>query len=70
MWFFGCSQRFAQRLIESEQVQSYKIGEKRRIVLDSAKRLRERQIAKGPQLSRPPQTGKRPVGRPRKAEAS
>jgi hypothetical protein len=70
MWFFDCSQRFAQRLIETGQVESYKIGEKRRIVYASAERLRERLIARGPQLSPRPVTGKRPVGRPKKQAAS
>jgi hypothetical protein len=47
-------------------VESYLLGGKRRIVFASLKRYRAVCLAKGPQLSHRPLTGKRPVRRPRK----
>ena len=74
MWFGDWSPRQVFRLISPPNgepnkppaVESFLLGGKRRIVFDSLKRYREACIAKGPQLSTRPVTGKRPVGRPRK----
>jgi hypothetical protein len=62
-WFFDCSPRLAQRLVETKQVTSYKLGGKRRVDFDSAKRLRAELIQLGLQR---PQTGKRKPGGQRK----
>jgi hypothetical protein len=74
MWFGDWSPRQVFRLIEPLKndpdkrpiVESYLLGGKRRIIFASLKRYRADCIAKGPQLSTRPVTGKRPVGRPRK----
>jgi hypothetical protein len=64
----GLSVRTIRRLIEAGEWESFLLGgSRRRIVLASILRHRERCIAAGPQLGQRPTTGKRPVGRPRKA---
>ena len=74
MWFGDWSPRQVFRLIspptddpnKPPAVESFLLGGKRRIVFDSLKRYRAACVARGPQLSTRPVTGKRPVGRPRK----
>jgi hypothetical protein len=67
MWFGDWSQRQTFRLIESGEVETFVFGGKRRIIFESLKQYRARCIAKGPQRTPRFRTGKRPVGRPRKA---
>jgi excisionase family DNA binding protein len=62
----GIPRRTQYKLIRSGEIESYMFAGRRRIVRASIKRYRERQIAKGPQLSQRPMTGKRKPGRPRK----
>jgi excisionase family DNA binding protein len=63
------SKRQIYRLCETGDLESYKLGELRRITWASVRRYRERCLAAGPQLKQKPLviTGKRRVGRPRKA---
>jgi hypothetical protein len=60
------SARTVFRKIASGAYTSYKSGESRLILWDSVIADRERCLARGPQLSRRAETGKRPRGRPRK----
>jgi hypothetical protein len=64
------SARTVFRKIGSGGYTSYKSGENRLILWDSAYADRERCLARGPQLSRRAATGKRPRGRPRKDRAT
>jgi hypothetical protein len=69
MAFLGLSGASILRLIAKDEVESYRLGGARRIVFESLKQYRLRELAKGPRLSERPKTGKRPPGRP-KAEAA
>jgi hypothetical protein len=78
MWFGDWSPRQVFRLIAPPDhdpdkppvVESFLFGGKRRIVFESLKRYRAVCLAKGPQLTERPVTGKRPVGRPKKLRTS
>jgi excisionase family DNA binding protein len=62
----GIPRRTQYKLIRSGEIESYMFAGRRTIVRASIKRYRERQIAKGPQLQQPLNTGKRKIGRPPK----
>jgi hypothetical protein len=69
IWLLDCSPRSGQRVLKTAKVKSFKILGKLRVDLDSANQYLADRKAEGPQTSKPPKTGKRPVGRPRKAAA-
>jgi hypothetical protein len=66
MAFTGTSARSIWRKIANGTYKSFKDGDRRFILWSSVIKERDRLIALGPQLSRRPTTGKRPVGRPKK----
>jgi hypothetical protein len=74
MWYGGWSERQTRRLISPPPddpkkpplVESFVFGGRRRIVFASLKAYRERCRALGHRLAQRPETGKRPVGRPKK----
>jgi hypothetical protein len=70
MWLLNCSERTGRRVVESGKIEVYKLNGILNIVLASAEAYRAQLIAEGLRPSNPPPTGKRRVGRPRKAEAS
>lgn len=68
MAYLQLSARYIFRLIHDGVIESYKIGETRRIRKTALDRFRQEQMARGPQFI--PITGKRPIGRPKKPQAA
>jgi hypothetical protein len=66
MFFRNESARTVWRKISIGTYQSYKNGDRRLILWKSVLQDRQNCIERGPQLSRPPATGKRRPGRPSK----
>jgi excisionase family DNA binding protein len=65
--YLNISDRQVYRLCQDGILVSYLLGGSRRITWESVKAYRAACLAKGPQFSLGPTTGKRPVGRPPKA---